>query len=107
MGKKGDDEDEGQDEIDVNNLKNITDLDAASWDKICEILTNLEYNSDIYLKNFIEEYSQPYQIKEVKEVEGKEEGKEGEEAKEEGEEEKEKEEEIIDKEPDVRIDFYP
>ena len=109
MGKKGDDEDEGQDEIDVNNLKNITDLDPASWDKICEILTNLEYNSDIYLKNFIEEYSQPYQIKEVKEVEGKEEGKEGEEAKEEGEEEKEKEkeEEIIDKEPDVRIDFYP
>ena len=118
MGKK-DDDDEGQEEIDVNNLKNITDLDAASWDKICEILTNLENNSDLYLKNFIEEYSQPYKIKEEKEVEEKEEGKEEEgkeeakeegkeeEVKEEGEEDKEKEEEIIEKEPDVRVDFYP
>ena len=67
--KSGNDDEEGGG-IDLNNLKNMNDLESNVWDKISELLCNVENNNDIYLRQFISEYSQPKTDEEGNEIEG-------------------------------------
>ena len=63
-------EDEEGGGIDLNNLKSMNDLDASVWEKISEILCNVDNNTDIYLTQYIKEYSQPKTDEEGNEIPG-------------------------------------
>ena len=66
--KMGGDDEEGG--IDLNNLKSMNDLDSSVWEKISEILCDVDNNTDIYLTQFIKEYSQPKTDEEGNEIPG-------------------------------------
>ena len=55
------DEDEegggGEKEEDITDLKNLNDLSTDTWNKIRDVVENIEYNNDIFLKNFIKDFS--------------------------------------------------
>ena len=57
--KPTDEEEEGggEKEEDIADLKNLTDLSTDTWNKIRDVLENIEYNNDIFLKNFIKDFS--------------------------------------------------
>ena len=61
-------EDEEKQEIQVTDLRNLSDLSTDTWNKIGDVLENIEYNSDIYLKNYIEEFSNNLYDKEGNEI---------------------------------------
>ena len=67
---KPEDEEEGNAEKDepITDLKNITDLSTDAWNKIRDVLENIEYNNDIFLKNFIEDFSKIIKDKEGNEL---------------------------------------
>ena len=67
---KPEDEEEGNAEKDepITDLKNVTDLSADAWNKIRDVLENIEYNNDIFLKNFIEDFSKIIKDKEGNEL---------------------------------------
>ena len=67
---KGNEEDEeqGEKEQDITDLKNLSDLSADTWNKIRDVLENMEYNNDIFLKNFIEDFSKTIKDKEGNEI---------------------------------------
>ena len=44
-------------DIELIDLKNLSDLSTDTWNKIGDILENIEYNNDIYFKYFIEDFS--------------------------------------------------
>ena len=46
-----------KEEINLTDLRNLSDLNTDTWNKIEDVLENLEYNNDIFLKYFIEEFS--------------------------------------------------
>ena len=58
--KPTDEEEEGgggEKEEDITDLKNLSDLSTDTWNKIREVVENIEYNNDIFLKNFIKDFS--------------------------------------------------
>jgi len=57
--KPTDEEEEGggEKEEDIADLKNLTDLSTDTWNKIRDVLENIEYNNDIFLKNLIKAFS--------------------------------------------------
>ena len=67
---KPEDEEEGNAEKDepITDLKNVTDLSTDAWNKIRDVLENIEYNNDIFLKNFIEDFSKIIKDKEGNEL---------------------------------------
>ena len=67
---KPEDEEEGNAEKDepITDLKNVTDLSTDAWNKIRDVLENIEYNNDIFLKNFIEDFSKTIKDKEGNEL---------------------------------------
>ena len=68
---KQNDEDEdqgGEKEEDITDLKNLSDLSSDTWNKIRDLLENMDYNNDIYLKNFIKEFSGAIKDKEGNEI---------------------------------------
>ena len=68
---KQNDEDEeqgGEKEEDITDLKNLSDLSTETWNKIRDVLENVEYNNDIFLKNFIKEFSNTSKDKEGNEI---------------------------------------
>ena len=67
---KGNEEDEeqGEKDLDITDLKNLSDLSADTWNKIRDVLENMEYNNDIFLKNFIEDFSKTIKDKEGNEI---------------------------------------
>ena len=69
--KGGEDEEEGgggEKEEDITDLKNLTDLSTDAWNKIRTVLENIEYNNDIFMKNFIKEFSTAITDKEGNEI---------------------------------------
>ena len=62
------DEEQGEKEQDITDLKNLTDLSTDTWNKIRDILENIEYNNDIFLKNFIKDFSNIIKDKEGNEI---------------------------------------
>ena len=67
--KKNDDEEEGEKkEEQLTDLKNLSDLSSETWNKIGDVLENVEYNNDIYLKNYLEEFSNSLTDKEGNEI---------------------------------------
>ena len=69
--KGGEDEEEGgggEKEEDITDLKNLTDLSTDAWNKIRSVLENIEYNNDIFMKNFIKEFSTAITDKEGNEI---------------------------------------
>ena len=54
-----DEENEGEEKHDLNlkDLRNISDLSTDTWNKIGDILENIEYNNDLILKYFLKEFS--------------------------------------------------
>ena len=69
---KATDEDEegggGEKETDITDLKNLTDLSTDTWNKIRDVLENMDYNNDIFLKNFIKDFSGTVKDKEGNEI---------------------------------------
>ena len=67
--KKNDDEEEGEKkEEQLTDLKNLSDISSETWNKIGDVLENVEYNNDIYLKNYLEEFSNSLTDKEGNEI---------------------------------------
>ena len=58
----------GEKEEDISDLKNLNDLSSDTWNKIRDVLENMDYNNDIYLKNFIKEFSGVIKDKEGNEI---------------------------------------
>ena len=55
-------------ELELTDLRNLSDLSADTWNKIADILENMEYNNDMYLKYFIEDFSSTFTDKEGNEI---------------------------------------
>ena len=55
-------------ELELTDLRNLSDLSADTWNKIADILENMEYNNDIYFKYFIEDFSSTFTDKEGNEI---------------------------------------
>ena len=69
--KTNEDEEEGgggEKEEDITDLKNLTDLSTDAWNKIRSVIENIEYNNDIFMKNFIKEFSSTIKDKEGNEI---------------------------------------
>ena len=67
--KKDNDDEEGEKEdITLTDLKNLSDLSGDTWNKIGEILEDIKYNNDIFLRNFLEEFSEPLTDKDGNEI---------------------------------------
>ena len=68
--KQAEDEEEGggEKEEDITDLKNLSDLSTDTWNKIRDVLENMEYNNDIFLKNFIKDFSGTIKDKEGNEL---------------------------------------
>ena len=49
-------------------LRNLSDLSTDTWNKIGDVLENMEYNNDIFLKHFIKEFSGTITDKEGNEI---------------------------------------
>ena len=64
---EGGDEDNKED-IELTDLRNLTDLSTDTWNQIGEILENIEYNNDLFFKFFIEEFSSVFNDKEGNEI---------------------------------------
>ena len=47
----------GAEDIDLTDLRNLSDLSMDTWNKIGDVLENIEYNNDLYFKFFIEDFS--------------------------------------------------
>ena len=94
--KTNEDEEEGgggEKEEDITDLKNLTDLSTDAWNKIRSVIENIEYNNDIFMKNFIKEFSSTIKDKEGNEIKEEEEEEKKEEGDNEEKEENEKEKE--------------
>ena len=62
---------EGEEEnadIELTDLRNLSDLSTETWNKIGDVLENMEYNNDIYFKYFIEDFSSTLTDKEGNEI---------------------------------------
>ena len=57
--KPNDEENEGEEKEDMNitDLRNLSDLSTEQWNKIGDILENVEYNNDKFLQYFIKDFS--------------------------------------------------
>ena len=68
--KPNDDENEGdgKEEAALTDLRNLSDLSTDTWNKIGNIVENIEYNNDKYFKYFIQEFSNPIIDKEGNEI---------------------------------------
>jgi hypothetical protein len=67
--KEGEEEEENPvPDIELTDLRNITDLSADTWNKIGEVLEKPEYNNDIYFKFFMEDFSRTFNDKEGNEI---------------------------------------
>ena len=47
----------GGEDIELTDLRNLSDLSMDTWNKIGDVLENIEYNNDLYFKFFIEDFS--------------------------------------------------
>ena len=63
-----DEEGGGEKEEDISDLKNLSDLSPDTWNKIRAVLERIEYNNDVFLKNFIKDFSGPVKDKEGNEI---------------------------------------
>ena len=64
-------EEEGEEkneEIELEDLKTLSDLSTDTWNKIGDVLENIEYNNDLYFKFFIEDFSGVFNDKEGNEI---------------------------------------
>ena len=64
-------EEEGEEkneDIELTDLRNLSDLSTDTWNKIADILENIEYNNDLYFKFFIEDFSGVFNDKEGNEI---------------------------------------
>ena len=61
-------EEEGKEEAALTDLRNLSDLSTDTWNKIGNVLENIEYNNDKFLKFFINEFSNPITDKEGNEI---------------------------------------
>ena len=59
---------EPAEEIELTDLRNLSDLSQDTWNKIGDILENVEYNNDLYFKFFIEDFSGVFSDKEGNEI---------------------------------------
>ena len=68
--KPNEDENEGdgKEEAALTDLRNLSDLSSDTWNKIGNIVENIEYNNDKYFKYFIQEFSNPITDKEGNEI---------------------------------------
>ena len=68
--KATDEENEGEEkgETNLTDLRNISDLSTDTWNKIGNVLENIEYNNDKFLKFFIKEFSGTITDKEGNEI---------------------------------------
>ena len=68
--KPNDEENEGEEKGDINltDLRNLSDLSTEQWNKIGDILENVEYNNDIFLQYFIKDFSSTITDKEGNEI---------------------------------------
>jgi hypothetical protein len=67
--KEGEEEEENPPpDIELTDLRNQTDLSAETWNKIGDVLENIEYNNDMYFKYFIEDFSKTFNDKEGNET---------------------------------------
>jgi len=55
-------------DIELTDLKNLSDLSMDTWNKIGDIVENIEYNNDLYFKFFIEDFSKSFNDKEGNEI---------------------------------------
>ena len=65
---EGAEEDNNQEDIELTDLRNLTDLSTDTWNQIGDILENIEYNNDLYFKFFIEDFSSVFNDKEGNEI---------------------------------------
>ena len=63
-----DEEGGGEKEEDISDLKNLSDLSPDTWNKIRAVLERIEYNNDVFLKNFIKDFSGPVKDKEGNDI---------------------------------------
>ena len=68
--KPNEDENEGdgKEEEALTDLRNLSDLSSDTWNKIGNIVENIEYNNDKYFKYFIQEFSNPITDQEGNEI---------------------------------------
>ena len=68
--KATDEENEGEEkgETNITDLRNLSDLSTDTWNKIGNVLENIEYNNDKFLKFFIKEFSGTITDKEGNEI---------------------------------------
>ena len=68
--KQNNEDNEGEEkkEINLTDLRNLSDLSTDTWNKIGDVLENMEYNNDIFLKHFIKEFSGTITDKEGNEI---------------------------------------
>ena len=68
--KPNDEENEGEEKGDINltDLRNLSDLSTEQWNKIGDILENVEYNNDMFLQYFIKDFSSTITDKEGNEI---------------------------------------
>ena len=68
--KPSDEENEGEEkeEMNLTDLRNLTDLSADTWNKIANVLENMEYNNDKFLKFFIQDFSRAITDKDGNEI---------------------------------------
>ena len=68
--KATDEENEGEEkgETNLTDLRNLSDLSTDTWNKIGNVLENIEYNNDKFLKFFIKEFSGTITDKEGNEI---------------------------------------
>ena len=59
---------EPPEDIELTDLRNLSDLSQETWNKIGDVLENIEYNNDIYFKFFIEDFSAVFSDKEGNEI---------------------------------------
>ena len=59
---------EPAEEIELTDLRNLSDLSQDTWNKIGDILENVEYNNDLYFKFFIEDFSGVFSDNEGNEI---------------------------------------
>ena len=67
--KEGEEEEDNPvPDIELTDLRNISDLSHDTWNKIGDVLENVEFNNDMYLKFFLEEFSKTFNDKEGNEI---------------------------------------
>ena len=68
--KPSDEENEGEEkeEMNLTDLRNLSDLSTDTWNKISNVLENIEYNNDKFLKFFIQDFSRTITDKDGNEI---------------------------------------